>query len=253
MAEDETGTFYVGNDRGLLEFDGLQWRLYELPRASIVRSVATRSHEVIFTGGFEEFGRWDRDMSGALRYTSLVPDTLDEDFSDSDFWRIFVLPDGVLFQSFHGIYHYDYKTVRRLPGRMNMLFLLQAGDEFWAQEMGGPLCRLTAGGFEPIPGSECFSTTTVRVVLPSGRPGEWIVGTGSKGLWHYDGTRFRPCMPALSELMRRDELNCGIYTSRGTYLFGTLAGGVYETDAEGRVLNRLSTANRLLNKRKALS
>lgn len=247
LAEDETGTFYVGNDRGLLEFDGLQWRLYELPRASIVRSVATRSHEVIFTGGFEEFGRWDRDMSGALRYTSLVPDTLDEDFSDSDFWRIFVLPDGVLFQSFHGIYHYDYKTVRRLPGRMNMLFLLQAGDEFWAQEMGGPLCRLTAGGFEPIPGSECFSTTTVRVVLPSGRPGEWIVGTGSKGLWHYDGTRFRPCMPALSELMRRDELNCGIYTSRGTYLFGTLAGGVYETDAEGRVLNRLSTANRLLN------
>ena len=64
VAEDDAGTLYAGNDKGLLEFDGLQWRLYELPRASIVRSVAPLSHDVIFTGGFEEFGRWDRDASG---------------------------------------------------------------------------------------------------------------------------------------------------------------------------------------------
>ena len=57
VAEDDAGTLYAGNDKGLLEFDGLQWRLYELPRASIVRSVAPLSHDVIFTGGFEEFGR----------------------------------------------------------------------------------------------------------------------------------------------------------------------------------------------------
>ena len=53
VAEDDAGTLYAGNDKGLLEFDGLQWRLYELPRASIVRSVAPLSHDVIFTGGFE--------------------------------------------------------------------------------------------------------------------------------------------------------------------------------------------------------
>ena len=49
VAEDDAGTLYAGNDKGLLEFDGLQWRLYELPRASIVRSVAPLSHDVIFT------------------------------------------------------------------------------------------------------------------------------------------------------------------------------------------------------------
>ena len=32
VAEDDAGTLYAGNDKGLLEFDGLQWRLYELPR-----------------------------------------------------------------------------------------------------------------------------------------------------------------------------------------------------------------------------
>ena len=143
VAEDDAGTLYAGNDKGLLEFDGLQWRLYELPRASIVRSVAPLSHDVIFTGGFEEFGRWDRDASGALRYTSLVPAQRNPRFSDSDFWKIYITPQGVLFQSFHGIYLYDYERVRRLTGEMNMLFLLRAGDEFWVQEMGGTLYQAT--------------------------------------------------------------------------------------------------------------
>lgn len=247
VAEDDTGTLYVGNDKGLLEFDGLQWRLYELPRASIVRSVAPFSHDVVFTGGFEEFGRWDRDASGALRYTSLVPSERNSRFPDSDFWRIYITSQGVLFQSFHGIYLYDYKSVRRLSGEMNMLFLLQAGDEFWVQEMGGPLYRIRQERFERLPDSERFSTTTVRVLLPGPHEGEWIVGTGTEGLWLYDGDRFTPWSPALSAQLRRDELNCGIRTSRGTYLFGTLFGGLYEADAAGRRLGALSTENQLLN------
>ena len=137
VAEDDAGTLYAGNDKGLLEFDGLQWRLYELPRASIVRSVAPLSHDVIFTGGFEEFGRWDRDASGALRYTSLVPAQRNPRFSDSDFWKIYITPQGVLFQSFHGIYLYDYERVRRLTGEMNMLFFFcvratSSGCRRWA-------------------------------------------------------------------------------------------------------------------------
>jgi len=247
VAEDDTGTLYVGNDMGLLEFDGQQWRLYELPRASIVRSVAPSSHDVIFTGGFEEFGRWDRDASGSLRYTSLVPAERSPRFADSDFWKIHITPQGVLFQSFHGIYLYDFEKVRRLSGEMNMLFLLRAGDEFWVQEMGGPLYRMRQERFEPLPDSERFSTTTVRVLLPGPHAGEWIVGTGTQGLWRYDGERFVPWGGELSARLRRDELNCGILTSRGTYLFGTLFGGLCEADAEGRLLGTLSTENQLLN------
>lgn len=249
IAEDAAGTLYVGNDQGLLEFDGTQWNLYKLPGASIVRSVYPLSHDVILTGGFEEFGRWDRDASGQLQYTSLVPGQTSDRFLDSDFWRIVPRGDEILFQSFHEIYAYDGKQVVRLPGGgdTNMLFLLPAASECWVQEMGGPIRRLAPGGLDPIPGSEIFRSTTVRVLLPGHRAGEWIVGTGDDGLWYYDGTRFTPWSPGLSARLRNDELNCGILTSRGTYLFGTLLGGIYETDSDGRILSRLSTENRLVN------
>lgn len=116
IAEDSVGTLYVGNDQGLLEFDGLQWQLYKLPDASIVRSVYPVSHDVILTGGFEEFGRWDRDISGRLQYTSLVPEGPGDRFLDSDFWRIIPWNGQILFQSFHEIYCYDGKRVTRYPG-----------------------------------------------------------------------------------------------------------------------------------------
>lgn len=184
VAEDPAGTLYVGNDQGLLEYDGSQWRLHKLPGASIVRSVYPVSHDVILTGGFEEFGRWDRDASGRLKYTSLVPENTSDRFLDSDFWRILAWNGQILFQSFHEIYTYDGSEVRLLPGagNMNMLFLLPAGKECWVQEMGGPIYRLSASGLEPIPGSECFRSTTVRVLLPGPHAGEWIIGTGDAGL-----------------------------------------------------------------------
>lgn len=250
IAKDSVGTLYVGNDQGLLEFDGLQWRLHELPGAPIVRSVYPLSHDVILTGGFEEFGRWDRDASGGLQYTSLVPEHPGERFLDSDFWRILPWKGRILFQSFHEIYAYDGEQVTRLTaggGNVNMLFLLTAGTECWVQEMNGPIHRLRESGLEQLPGSELFRSTTVRVLLPGPRDGEWILGTGDAGLWIYDGRRFTPWSPELSRHLKEEELNCGIRTSRDTYLFGTLLGGVYETDLDGNILTRISTDNRLAN------
>lgn len=246
-AEDGHGFIYFGNDMGLLEFDGLRWKLYKQPKAPIVRSVAVLSHTTIFTGGFEEFGRWERMPSGELEYTSLVPDRPELKPHNSDFWKIYITDDGVLFQSFTELYLYDYRSVRKLDTRMNLLFLLRSGEEMWAQKMGGPLYRFEGGDFTKIGGSDGFDHTTVRVLLALPEPDRYLVGTGTKGILIYDGTRFTDWNSGLSALMRRYELNCGIRTSRGTYLLGTILGGIFEVDASGRILQHLSTDNLLAN------
>lgn len=245
--EDERGFVYFGNDQGLLEFDGVRWRLHSLPCASVVRSVAVASHETLFTGGFEEFGRWDRLPSGDLRYTSLVPQTDAEHPRNSDFWKIHITPRGVLFQSFTEIYLYDYRTVRRIDPGCNLLFLLRCGEQMWAQEMGGPLLRFDGDRFYPIPGSERFAQTTVRVLLEAPDAGHYLVGTGTQGILLFDGQQFREWNQTLSRYLRNDELNCAIRTSRGTYLFGTIRGGVIETDEQGNILQRMSSDNLLID------
>ena len=60
ISEDEHGILYFGNDIGLLEFDGIEWKLNKLPKAEVVRSVYVVSNNEIYTGGYEEFGKWSR-------------------------------------------------------------------------------------------------------------------------------------------------------------------------------------------------
>ena len=60
-----------------------------------VRSLAVKSHQTIFTGGYEEFGRWDRSLSGELIYTSLSDQVDKSLFVNDDFWKIWVDADYV--------------------------------------------------------------------------------------------------------------------------------------------------------------
>lgn len=246
IAQDEKGVVYFGNDIGLLEFDGVEWHLNQMPNSLLVRSTAVLSHETIFTGSYEEFGRWDRDASGKLKYTSLS-DGVDKNlFKNDDFWKIWVTPGFVYFQSFNSIYIYDYKTVKRIPGIKSLLFLSKVRDEFLVQEIGGELFRLKGESLEKIAGSDIFRNTDVRVILPYST-NKYLIGTTTKGIYIYDGSTFKEWNSALSATMKLNELNCGIRTSRNTYLLGTILNGIYEVDESGNVINHISSENRLQN------
>ncbi|MBB4035507.1 hypothetical protein GGR21_001400 [Dysgonomonas hofstadii] len=246
IGEDERGFMYFGNDEGLLEFDGIEWNLNRLPNSLITRSVAVLSHNVIFTGSYEEFGRWDRDITGKLVYTSLS-DNLDKAlFRNDDFWKIWITSDYVYFQSFTSIYVYDYKTVKRISFDGGFLFLTKVRDEFLVQKMLGPLFRLKGFMMEKIEGSDIFSNTDVRVILPY-KEKEYLIGTSTKGVYVYDGFSFREWNPALSAVMTSNELNCGLLSSKGTYFFGTILDGIYEVDKEGKVVDHISSNNYLQN------
>ena len=246
IGQDERSVLYFGNDVGLLEFDGIEWNLNELPNKSAIRSVAVLSHQTLFTGSYEEFGRWDRDFSGNLVYTSLSAGIDRSLFRNDDFWKIWIADTLVYFQSFTSIYVYDYHTVRRVPSKQSFLFLQKVRKEFLIQQMLGGICRFDSAGLHPISGSDCFSNTDVRVMLPVGKTG-YLMGTAEKGIYLYDGKTFKDWNPSLSKILIENELNCGILTSGGLYYWGTISGGIFVTDANGTILNHISSENSLQN------
>jgi DNA-binding CsgD family transcriptional regulator len=246
IAQDEKGILYFGNDIGLLEFDGVEWRLNELPNKLAIRSVAVFSHNTLFSGSYEEFGRWDRDISGKFVYTSLSNQIDPALFRNDDFWKIWIAGDSVYFQSFTSIYVYDYKTIRQIPSPSGFLFLSKVRNEFLVQQMLGVLCRLDGLKLQAIPGSEIFQKTDARVILPY-KEDQYLIGTARKGLYLYDGNTFREWNPALTKLLASKDLNCGILASDGNYYFGTISGGVYQVDTEGKVMNHISSENTLQN------
>src|SRR6056297_2757108 len=67
----EQGVVYIGNNRGLIEFDGSNWNHYSMPEDMLVRSVETSGDSLIYVGAYEEFGYWKRDHKGRMSYHSL--------------------------------------------------------------------------------------------------------------------------------------------------------------------------------------
>ena len=106
VGQDERGVMYIGNDGGLLESDGMEWNLYPMPGVPIVRALAVESHNIIYAGGTDELGVWERDKSGRLHYTSLVHLLPERRPDNESFWRVHIDGNYVYFQSFSNIYVY---------------------------------------------------------------------------------------------------------------------------------------------------
>lgn len=248
IGQDENGIMYFGNSIGLLASDGMEWKLFQTPNANLVRAIAVESHQTIYSGGTEDLGRWDRDQSGELKYTSLKGLIKGNNPLDNQsFWRIWIDGDKVYFQSFSHIYVYNHRTITPINGPNAFLLLLKVRDEYWVQEMYGALYQLKNGKLDKISGSEFLNGTTTRVILPYGTD-RYLVGTSTGEIYIYDRKNFIPWNLSLSRQLAGQELNCAIYSAkRNTYYLGTQLSGVYEVDTQGNILNHFSAANTLQN------
>lgn len=83
-----SGIIYMAADRGLLEFDGSQWRRFR-GSDGFIRSVLVKSDALIYTGSDLDFGRWTKDDSGNWQYASLYPFRDELAGLTEEFWGVY--------------------------------------------------------------------------------------------------------------------------------------------------------------------
>ena len=238
VSNDRNGRIYVANNNGLLEYNGLKWRLYTDAPCAIMRSVLVSREGRIYTGGFREFGYWDRNEAGILHYTSLS-DQLDEvRFQDEDIWRIQQSGNEIYFQSFSRIYRYDGVRVEVIDPRQFIMFLQQVGKRLLI-ESGGELMAVDGLSLTPV---GRIGASTVRVILPDETDG-LLLGAASGELFRMKEGNAVPWDTEVAKALKGHDLNCGILLKNGRYLFGTLGNGIYETDEKGKILHHYTTEN----------
>ena len=108
ISQDKNQYIYFANNDGLLEFNGSNWTLYKSPNETIIRSVRVIGDK-IFSGCYMEFGFWNKQNDGRLKYTSLSQKIKTKILDDEHFWDILKFDQWVLFQSLNRIYVYDTK------------------------------------------------------------------------------------------------------------------------------------------------
>lgn len=254
MVQDNRGVMYFGNnDRGVLEFDGQNWRNIPVPNNSPVRSLAIDDSGTIFVGAIGEIGYLEPDATGLLDYKTLTH-LIDSAYIDFfDVWKTHVINDTVYFASSSKLYIYDHKkiSVREITGGQQnispfMTFVID--EELYTGTFLKGIIKLEEDGYVPVENGDFFERINIFEILPFDDE-HVLVCTGDKGVYKYNKHTGEVSDDVFSQnsqdYLKQHYLYHAIQLPGGYYAFATLYGGALIIDPRGDISQLITAENGL--------
>ena len=245
VVQDHRGVIYVGNNDGVLEFDGERWRLIRTEKRTVVRALAVAPDGRIYVGAMGEIGRLEADARGRMHYVSLLDRLAPSDRDFDDVHHVFVHGDDIYFASYARLIRLRGDEVRSwTPGTaFHRAFMTR--DRLFIRERDRGLMELVGDELQRMPGSDVLGEHSVDFVLPWGSGDGLLVGSRDSGLYVSDGGPLQALSSEVNAALRRDLLYSGVQLPDGGYAFGTFQGGVYFLEADARLRGRLDKSRGL--------
>ncbi len=243
---DHDGYLYIGNNDGLLVYDGTHWKTFRNPDQTIVRSVYVSKDQKIYTGSYEEFGFWQREKNSNLVYHSLKHLLKGVMFRNSEIWKIVENNGKIYFQSFSSLFVYDGNTVKSIGLHGSVIFLLKARNRLFIQSVLGDFYEIIQDQLHRIDLEGKLAGKEVKTMLPCGDR-SFLIGTTAHGLFLFDGDRnIVPFATEADEFLRKYQINNGI-VQNDKIILGTIVNGLMILDLQGKLVEHLHSGNALQN------
>lgn len=240
VAQSSCGEILVGNNEGLLRYDGYHWELSGLPAGSPVYSILVDG-ERVYTGGIREFGYWTRSSGGALQYHSLSAGLPKDQLQTDEIWTILKQGNRILFHAFHAIHVFDSEklTTFRTPSFIMSPQVLDSGQLLvWLRGEGLHVLDAGDSGFSPYLKAPFRSPLADMVTAPDGTK---YLFTYREGVFIQEGDRLAPFPTEADALFRETVVRQVLLNPlTGDFIVGTHLGGVFVLSPEGRLKLRFS-------------
>jgi signal transduction histidine kinase len=244
ILKDRTGILYIGNNNGVMEFDGNQFSLIPLTNRSEVHALGMDSRGTIYVGGQGDFGFLKRDsLTGRLRYVSLIT-KLDERYRNfNDVWSIHTTPNEVIFRSTAGLYIYRNQKIHTIPLKSFSHRSFYVNGELYVREENFGLRKLQNDSLVLVPEGELFLNEGVYGMLPLSK-NKCLVLTGNQGFFVYDGNHFEKIESPAAEIVK-GQINFCEKISDNQFAIGTRRSGLIIIDNTGKILSRIDKTHGL--------
>ncbi|RZL45362.1 MAG: transcriptional regulator, partial [Pedobacter sp.] len=216
-----------------------------MPNRQIVRSVATSTNGLIYTGSFGEFGYWSY-QDKHLTYKSLIK-LIPKPYKITDeVWKIYVIGKKVIFQTFSTIYIHENGKIDVVKAPHPFLFVHFAGSRIFTEVLGKGLYELKGKTLISLTGSEVLGTTGILSILPY-KNNSFIIGTSKNGLFVYDGVTFSPLVSNANSFLKTFQLNNGVKILGKYYAYGTILNGLIIINEDGNIIQKINKSSGLQN------
>ncbi len=245
LTSDNRGVLYFGNNFGVLEYDGVNWTIIEIPNKTIIRSLATDSAGTVFVGGSNEFGYLSPDKSGKMVYNSLS-NNIDSTFKD--IWKIFTTSDAVYFGSKKYLFKYDYDKVEIIGNsykyKGNLFFFVDKNNVFLGNYSKGLLKLKNNNIFSNFLNSSFLSNNYVTSVNSINKK-NYLISTFVKGIYKmnlFNGIdTLRKDIPAgTNNQLQKSLILNATKLSNQNFAFSTNNSGIIITDDQFNIINFIS-------------
>ncbi len=239
------GRIYFANNDGLLEYDGINWHLINLPKNVILRSVLSADDGKLYVGGYNEIGLFEPDEHGMLAYhslTGLLPEAL-RNFDD--IWRIHQTSEGIIFQTFSQLMIWKEGKLRvvKAPGKFHFSFYVNG--QLIVVDLQKGLMLYSMGKFFPLPGTRLLQGKEIWAMLPI--EDKLLIATSEEGIYLYDGTTLKPWNNQTANFLKQNQVYSAIRINKDVMAFGTIQNGLIICHNNGTVLQNISRDEGLQN------
>ncbi|MFZ0391597.1 MAG: GAF domain-containing protein, partial [Calditrichia bacterium] len=247
IVQDKRGILYFANGTGILEYDGINWRLIPSPNNGYVQSLAISPvNGTVYAGGQGNLGYLSPDSLGEMQFNSLLEKVDPKDRIFVNIWSTHATGEGVYFQGFNRIFYWSGNKMKSWKSGMRFLSSFWVNGTFYVHQNSIGLKKMAGDSLLLLPGGGKFAEERIDAILPFDNSKIVIITRGS-GMFLYDGSDFTLFKTEAESFLKENQTFAGAVLPDGTFAISTMRGGVVIIDKSGNIIQFLNEEAGLLD------
>lgn len=236
---------YVANNKGLLEFNGEKWQLYDSPSGKM-RSVNVID-DLIYTGSYGDFGFWKKNKLGVLVYTSLSENLKIEFLEDEEFWSIIKIDEYIVFQSLKRIYIYNQSdnsySVINSETQIHKVFMVK--ESIYFQKLKDGIYKIKNGQSELVSNHEIIKSN--KLVNVFNYNDKLLIETEDNGFFLFENGQLFPWDVPANKIISNISAYRSVQLKDNSFIIGTRSNGILHVTFDGQIDYTIDTKKGLSN------
>ena len=230
IIQDNTKITYFANASGILEYDGIKWRMVDSTAGITFRAFEKDETGRIYCGGNNKMGYLKSDLTGKMLFYSLpIIDT-----SDFIIRKIICIKSVVYFLSDEHLYKWTGKEFKKLVNWRFRSRIIMLNDELYAENIETGLYKLINDSLIQLPGYNSFKGLIVNDLFKINndltKTDTILVITQNQGLFEFTGTGLRKVNNEIEKVLKNKDIFNTSELKDGNIALGTYNNGIIIID-----------------------
>lgn len=235
IAQSSDGLMYFGNNEGVLEYDGVSWRLIQLPSRGVVRSLAVTGRDRIYVGGYNDLGYLAPDSIGLLHFVSLAGQLDTSELYFQDVWNIAILDKAIYFQSKNKLMRWQDHQFTVWDSKTTFSGLWTINNTLFIAEQDRGIKRMRNDSLLLYFNAEEIEDYQIMDLLPF-HDNQLLVLTQNQGLFVVENEKIKPLSGKVSDYLIDRSGRQGTPLTNGWFSWATMNGGIVVMDNMGNLV-----------------